>query len=250
MGVDKEGYRTDVIIVAHFNSETNEADVIAVPRDTHVTWSEEQKAYLKEGNGWVRESKLNEMTAYTGIEGVRGGTIDYLENLLGTKVDNYVMIDTDAFKKIVDAVGGVTLEVPQRMKYDDYSQELHIDLQPGLQTLDGEDAEGFVRYRGDYAMGDVQRIEVQRVFLEAFVEKVMTPRILLDIPGIAEVVFSSIKTDLKIQDIPQYIPYITTFNTNKLYFHTIEGEYERIDNKEYYVVDAEAANHVATNIFY
>ncbi len=68
-GVDKDGYRTDVIFVVNFNSETNKVKVLSVPRDTKVTWSEEQKQSLRDlGKGVRTVSKINEMTAYGGIE--------------------------------------------------------------------------------------------------------------------------------------------------------------------------------------
>ena len=248
-GVDAEGYRTDVLLVGHFNSLTNEVDVISIPRDTHVVWTEEQKEHLKAGNEWVRESKLNEMTAYTGIEEIRGSTINYLETVLSAKIDNYVVIDTSAFREIVDTIGGVTLDVPQRMKYDDYSQDLHIDLYPGLQTLNGSDAEGFVRYRHDYVMGDLKRIEVQRLFLEALTEQVTKPTIILKAPEILSVVLGAVKTDMKIQEVKEYLPYLSQFDPNKLSFHTLEGSYERIEGREYYQLNEEAARVLGDEVF-
>lgn len=248
-GTDVEGYRTDTILVANFNSKTNEAKIISVPRDTRVEWTDAEKQYLNEGHEWVNASKLNEMTVHTGLDQIRGGTIDYLEKLLGLKIDNYVIVSTSAFRELIDAVGGVEIDVPVRMKKDDYSQDLHIDLYPGVQVLDGAQAEGFVRYR-DYKMGDIDRISAQQAFIEAFVEKIMSPEIITKIPSLITIMFTSVKTDVKIAEIPQYYPYIKGFDTNNLSFYTVPGDFARIDNGDYYIVDREATYQMIDDIFF
>ena len=81
-----------------------------------------------------------------------------------------MVLDFDAFQDMVDEVGGVEIDVPKRMKHTDRAAKLFIDLQPGLQVLDGYNAMCFVRYRtGD---SDFQRIERQRQFMIAFKDAV------------------------------------------------------------------------------
>ena len=82
--------------------------------------------------------------------------------MLGFEVDGYVEVNLEAFVEIIDLMGGVTFDVPQRMYYSDPSQNLYIDLYPGEQTLTGDQAIGVVRYRSGYAAGDIRRTEVQR----------------------------------------------------------------------------------------
>ena len=149
-GVDKDETRTDVILVVNFNSMTNKVKVISIPRDTKVTWSERQRSKYKQltGNS-ISVTKLNEMSAYGQIYNnpgnIRDFTINEIQNILTVPIDNYVIVNIEAFNKIVDAIGGVEVDVPQRMYYQDTSQNLYIDLQPGPQTLYGKDAEGLVR---------------------------------------------------------------------------------------------------------
>ncbi|MEG0579994.1 MAG: LCP family protein, partial [Niameybacter sp.] len=107
LGTDITGGLTDVIFVANFDSETKEVNVVAIPRDTKVDWSEEQIAILPRQHQWIRTGKINEMTSWGGIENIRPLTITTIEHLLGTKVDEYVVVSLNAFREIVDAIGGV-----------------------------------------------------------------------------------------------------------------------------------------------
>ena len=137
-GVDKDETRTDVIFAVNFNSMTNKVKVINIPRDTKVVWSERQRSKLKQLVGYeMSVSKLNEMSAYADIRNnpgnIRDITINEIENILTAPIDNYITVNIEAFNKIVDAIDGVEVDVPQRMLYHDYSQDLHIDLQPGFQ---------------------------------------------------------------------------------------------------------------------
>ena len=214
-GVDKDGTRTDVIFVVNFNSATNKAKVLSIPRDTKVNWTEKQNAKLREVAGYTRSvSKINEMTAYGGIENIRDFTIDEIENILGVKIDNYVLVGLDSFRQIVDAIGGVEVNVPEfrgrGLQYDDYEQDLHIHLDPGVQVLNGEQAEGLIRFRKDnygnsYPEGDKDRVKVQQEFLDAFAEKVLSPSIIPRLYSIISTVFSNVSTDVKLTEIPTYL---------------------------------------------
>lgn len=223
-GVDKDGYRTDVIFVVNFNSVTNKVKVLSVPRDTKVRWTEEQRQSLRDlGKRTVSTSKINEMTAYGGIDNIRLFTINQLENMFGVTIDNYIIVNIDAFNQIVDAIGGVDLEVPQDIKYTDHSGGLYIDLKAGYQHLDGDKAEQFVRFR-KYPNGDVDRIAAQQIFLDAFAEKVLSPSIITKLPKLVGILFNSIKTDASLAELSQYYQYVGSFNKENLSFHTLPGE--------------------------
>lgn len=254
-GVDKEGYRTDVIFVVNYNSKTNKVKVVSVPRDTKVEWSESQQQRLKELKDMTRtESKLNEMTSYGGIENIRSFTIDEIEHMLGVNIDNYVIITTDAFRKIVDAIGGVEVDVPvldgQGLQYDDSAQNLHIHLSPGLQKLNGSDAEGLVRFRKGYAEGDVGRIKTQQLFLKAFAEKVLSPGTITRLPQIIPVIFTCVKTDMSLTEIPQYYSHIKKFNLSNLTFNIIPGEPQHVEGKWYFMRDTEKMKAFVDEVFY
>lgn len=253
-GVDEDGLRTDVIFVLNYNSETGKLRVISVPRDTKVTWTEEQQELVQETKGYyVTTSKINEMTSYGGMDHIKDLTIPQIENMLDIQIDNYVIITLDAFKKIVDAIGGVEVDVPvlngNGLHYDDNYQDLHIHLEPGVQLLDGEEAEGLVRFRKGYAEGDVGRIKTQQLFLEAFAKKVTSPSIITKLPNIITAVMETVTTDIKLSEVPSYFPYLNSMSAENLTFNIVPGEAMYIGGKSYYVVDEEAIPEFIESVF-
>ena len=253
-GVDEDGYRTDVIFVVNYNSETGQSRVISIPRDTKVDWSREQQEKMREIKGYaVSVSKINEMTSYTGIEHIDEFTIPEIESLLDIQIDNHVIITIDAFKKIVDAIGGVEVDVPvldgNGLHYDDNAQDLHIHLNPGLQLLDGEAAEGLVRFRKGYAEGDVGRIKTQQLFLEAFAKKLTSPQIITKLPNIVKTLFETVSTDIRLSEMSQYIPYLKSLSTDGVTFNIIPGEGRYIGGKSYFIVDEAALPEFLEEVF-
>ena len=169
VGKDKVGLNTDTIMVAHIDTENDVLNILSVPRDT----MSKVKRYVK---------KIN--AAY-GVGGGKGN-IDNLKKeltmLLGIQIDRYVVVNLDAFEQAIDAMGGVTIDVPQDMKYKDPYQDLMINISKGPQTLNGNQAVGFVRYRHGYANGDLGRIEAQQLFIEALINQCKSPSIVNKIP--------------------------------------------------------------------
>ena len=173
--------------------------------------------------------------------------------MLGIQIDNYVIITIDAFRKIVDAIGGVEVDVPvlngNGLHYDDNYQDLHIHLDPGVQLLNGEQAEGLVRYRKGYAEGDVGRIKTQQLFLEAFAKKVTSPSIITKVPNIINTVLETVSTDIKLSEVSSYLPYLSSMNAEDLTFNIVPGEAEYIGGKSYYLVDEVAIPSFIEEVF-
>lgn len=254
-GVDEDGYRTDVIFVVNYDTEVNQVKVVSIPRDTKVEWNESQNEKLLEYKGYTMDvSKINEMTTYGGIDHIRDFTINEIEDMLGIPVDNYIIITIDAFKELVDAVGGVEVDVPaldgDGLHYDDNSQDLHIHLDPGVQVLNGEQAEGLVRFRKGYAEGDVGRIKTQQLFLDAFAKKLLSPSIITKIPKITSVLLDSIKTDIPLSEISHYYGYLKGIDANNISFNIIPGEAAYQNSAWYFIADEEAMPQFVQEVFY
>lgn len=255
-GVDQDEIRTDVIFVVNVNTTSGAIKVIAVPRDTKVTWSSYQQDKMEElGKGYYTETKITEMSAHGGLDNLKDFTINSLEDIMGIKIDHYAVINTKAFRKIVDALGGVEVDVPREMHYSDSSQELYIDLEEGLQTLDGRQAEGLVRWRHNddyseqYAEGDVGRIETQQIFLTALAKKVLSTNNIKDLLGIMNVVYSDLRTDVSLLEVPKYLSYLKGFSAGDISFYTLPGEAVRED-KWYYILDNAQMDTFMQQIFY
>ncbi|MGL4738045.1 MAG: LCP family protein [Cellulosilyticaceae bacterium] len=260
-GIDKDELLTDVIFVANLNSEENQIDILSLPRDTKIAWDDALRAELSSirnnvppslSNRWV--CKLNEVASKGGFDersiedNIEDLTLFEIEKMLGVPIDHYIVINLEIFKKIVDLIGGVEVDVPQRMYYVDRAQDLYIDLQPGLQVLDGEHAEMFVRFRR-YTNGDVDRIKAQQVFLEAFAKKITSPQMIFKIPGLVSTIFSDVSTNMKLQDVGEYLPYLKGFNPNNIAFYTLPGVGDMENGRSYFFPDTEAADALIASIF-
>lgn len=232
LGTDGDGFRTDVNIVASLNLTTKEVHLISVPRDTRVVMTDDMIAYLEkngrtvpEANGVYGQCKLTEVHAYAG-EGNRSTfTVAMLEEILGIDIDYYVKVDLDAFKDIVDAVGGVEFDVQERLYYSDPAQGLYIDLYPGPQLLDGEKAEMLVRFREGYAQKDLKRIEVQQEFLKAFISQVCSSdKIMSNLDSYIKIFMEKVESDMPVATALKYAGYIKEIDPAAITTDTIPGE--------------------------
>ncbi len=134
-GVDGDGTRTDVMFVVHFDSEEQRTSLVSMPRDTRVKIASDVVSYMeKESKYYQSPTKLNAVHAYVGKEKGPEMTVKQLEDILGIEIDHYVKLDLNAFRKIVDAIGGVEVDVPQNMFYEDPYQDRSEEHTSELQS--------------------------------------------------------------------------------------------------------------------
>ena len=175
-GVDEGGYRTDLLMLCQINRYTGELNILQIPRDTKVQNRRNDK-------------KINS-AYYSGYDCLR----DEVAQVTGLIADDYIMLGFDGFTDVIDAIGGVRIDVPIRMYYTDPVQDLTIDLKAGKQRLDGEKAQMFMRFRQNndgpgYVNGAVDRIEAQKTLYSAVTKKLLSPVGWLRAPA----VFSALK---------------------------------------------------------
>jgi len=206
VGTDKSGLLTDTIVVATFDTNTKSASLLNVPRDTLASNSTSSKYY-----------KINSMYSKGGIS----RTIKELKNLLGYEVNRHIIIDFDAFTNLINAIGGVEINVPRRMYYSDPDQDLLIDIKAGKQTLDGEDCLGYMRFRKGYANQDYGRIEAQQVVYKAVAKKLATPSTLLKLPDLVNVILENVETDLTLGEMIWIGTNYITMNMDDLVTETL-----------------------------
>ncbi len=161
-GTDNDGLRTDTMMIARLDTVNDSVALMSIPRDTMIQYS----------NG--RNAKLNSVYGANGCgEAGMEALMLEIEKILGFMPSGYALVDLDMFVELVDAIGGVYYDVPQRMYRSDPSQDLLIDLQPGYQHLDGDKAMQLVRYRG-YTQADIQRTKVQQDFIIKVVKQCLS----------------------------------------------------------------------------
>jgi LCP family protein required for cell wall assembly len=173
--------RSDTMILVGVDLARGRVRMLSIPRDT---WAEIP------GHGW---DKLNAAFAYGGVALAR----ETVQRLTGVAVDHYVVVNMSGFKRIVDALGGVTVNVDENMNYDDPydTPPLHIHLKKGVQHLDGTQALGFVRFRHD-AQGDFGRMRRQQEFLRALARQALLPQNWVHLPELISALRDAVQTDL------------------------------------------------------
>ncbi len=139
-------------------------------------------------------------------------------------IDGYVMVDVAGFREIVDVLGGVEVDVPQDMHYEDEEQNLYIHINKGLQVLDGKEAEGFVRFRHGYVDGDLGRVNAQKIFLAALAKKAMSFSTITKIQPLIETCFEYTTTNLTTTDIIGYAKILLGMDLSNIKFYTVPGE--------------------------
>lgn len=248
-GVDKDGTRTDVAFVVHYDSEQESLSLLSIPRDTRVSVCSDVEDLLGKQYGVM---KFNAVHAIGGKDHGPEAAMLQLEDMLGISIDHYVKVDFDALVEIVDAVGGVEVDVPQDMYWDmSDTGDIKIDLKKGLQTLDGEKALQLVRFRKGYANGDVGRIEVQQMFLKALAEKVLsTESIVKNLGDYIKVMYKYVETDVSLSDALKYANYITKIDMSKMTMETLPGAGQYIGGVSYFVHDPAETRELVDRIFY
>lgn len=225
MGVDERDNdvgRSDTLMIAAVDPKKDQASLLSVPRDTRVK--------IK-GHGW---DKINAAYAYGGYKLSRST----VENLLGMQVDHYILINIKAFTRIIDAIGGVDIDVEKRMYYTDPWDDdggLVIDLKPGEQHMDGKTAVTYVRYRDEE--GDIGRIARQQKFMKAVMDKLTSPSIIPRLPSVIKEVMGSIKTDLSFRQLLELADTLNDAKKNGLKTDMVPGKPLYIDGVSYWIPD-------------
>lgn len=225
MGVDTredDVGRSDTLMLATIDPKKDQAALLSIPRDTRVK--------IK-GHGF---DKINAAYAYGG-ERLTQSTV---ENFLGVNVDHYIVINTHAFQKIIDALGGIDINVEKRMYYEDPWDDdggLLIDLQPGMQHMDGKTAVTYVRYRDQE--GDIGRIKRQQKFVAACMDKLTSPSIIPKLPAVIREVINSVKTDLSVRQLLEFAGTLKESRKNGLKTDMVPGKPLYINGVSYWIPD-------------
>lgn len=224
--------RSDTIMLATYDPKTGEISLLSIPRDTRVEIP---------GHGM---DKINHAYAYGGIE----LTVKTVRAFLNVPIRYYLKIDTTGFVKLVDAIGGVTIDVEKDMDWDDYAGNLHIHLKKGLQTLNGEDANGYVRFR--HTDSDQARAARQQKFIGAAIKQVLKPANLLKVPELIRIGFQTVQTNLPLTVALRYAPAVSALKPDTINSYTVDGEDTYIDHIYYFLPDLDKLTEVVDNYFY
>lgn len=190
-----EDVRTDMMMVVSYNPKRNDLNIISIPRDT----------YVEDNSKYGALHKINSLYGASDLKDGPQRVAKEVSKILGIPINQYVLLDYDGVRNIVDAVGGVDIDIPFNMYYDDPSAKppLHVYFQKGPTTIMGDQAVEYLRWRknsdGTKAEeGDVGRIRRQQEFVLKAIEKSLNPS---KIQPVVNAIFDNVETSLNLKDI-------------------------------------------------
>lgn len=225
VGCDRAASLADSIMIVSINETQAKASILQIPRDTYAEYT--SRSY----------KKINGAISALGISKFK----TFLEDALCVPIDCYVVLKTDALSLIVDAIGGVDVEIPQDMEYSDPAQGLEIHLSKGMRHISGAEAEQLVRYRSGYANADLGRLDAQKQFLRAFAKRCQSLT-LLQMLGAAMHALTAVQTDFGVQDIVRLARVLRSCDVDSVGMQTLTGAAVRGNSGAwYYVLNREGA---------
>lgn len=242
----------DTIMIASYNPKEQTASLMSIPRDTYVGRKNRKTAT----QNYLASYKINTV--------FRSGTnipeaIDRINDLTGMNLKNYVIIDTKALIKLVDAIGGVTFNVPIDMYYtEDTEQNLYIDLKAGEQLIDGAKAEQLLRFRhnndgstypSSYGQQDLGRMRTQREFIQATLKQTLKPQNIFKIKQIMDVMINNVTTNIDISTLKAYVPYAVKFNADNIRTGMVPGDVEMCNGVSLYIANSQKTKEMVEDLF-
>ncbi len=226
---------SDTMLLLRLNPGENNLNMLSIPRDTRV-----------EIPG-VGTGKINSAN-------VKGGPAlaarVVSRTLNSVPIDRYVRVSTEAFRELVDLLGGVEVFVPKPMYYVDETQKLQIDLAEGWQTLNGERAEQFARFR-DSKNGDIGRVQRQQALLKALRNRLTSPKVLPHLPQIIRVMQKYIDTNLSLEEMLAVVNFGLKLEQADLKMVLLPGRFSDPEEyaTSYWIMDQEKRDRLVRDYF-
>lgn len=237
------GNLTDFIMLGQYNPNTREIALLSIPRDTNV------------GNNSV-DGKINSAYSSRGMDKLK----KQVTEITGIEIDYHVLFKTKILRQVVDKIGGVTVDVPINMNYDDPYQNLYIHLKKGTQKLTGSQAEQFCRFRKNndgsgYPGGDVERTKAQQKFVKAFISELLKVDNVSKIPDLINIVLEGTKTNVTLNVAKEYIDDVIALKTDRITTNTLPGSARMGKSPlgymtSYYYYDAEKTKTMVDEMFH
>lgn len=220
---------TDTIILCGYNPSTQKAFMLSVPRDTFVGKNPAS------ANGYDKINAQFQKSAEKTVEAV--------EILTGVTIDHYIIVRNISIESIFDCIGSIDFDVPINMDYDDPTQDLHIHLKKGYQTLQPNQIEQLLRFRhnnngtsypSSYGDNDYGRMRTQREFIKAAMSQILSVQNLGKLKDLAAMVYTNLQTNMSGHKVLDYIPHALKFNTSNLRSEQLPGQSAMINELWFY----------------
>ncbi len=227
--------RSDTILLLHLDTRDKSISLLAIPRDTKIELP------------GINFSKIGEANAKGGSDLALRLVSGLLNNIT---IDRYVRINTNALRELVDLLGSVEVFVPRTMSYQDNTQKLKINLAKGWQTLNGEQAEQFARFRND-GLGDIGRIGRQQSLIQAIRNRLGSPSVMVRLPEIIRVMQKYVDTNLKFEEILTLANFGVQLEPDNFKMVMLPGRSSSAegDLRSYWILDKAGRDRIMTQYF-
>ncbi|WP_293156346.1 LCP family protein [Okeania sp. SIO2C9] len=214
---------SDTMLLVRFDPKNQKLTLLSIPRDTRT---------------YVEDRGLTKINAANYYGGPAKSAKAVSELLGGVGIDRYIRVNVQGVEKLIDALGGVTVNVPKDMKYQDDSQHLYINLKAGNQHLDGDQVLQFLRFRYDN-LGDIGRVQRQQLLMRAFMEQSVNVKTLSRLPKILSVIQSHIDTNLSVEELVALMNFAAKTDRSNVQMLMVPGEFSnpRQYNASYWLPD-------------
>lgn len=224
LGHDRAALLTDVMMLVNYNVNNKSVTITQFPRDTYISLDvpihKLNATFATYYNQEVRAGKDEETARLSALKKFA----NVFEDAFGINIYKSAIMNLEGFINIVDALGGVEVNVPADMQYVDEAQDLVIDLRKGLQRLNGKQAEGLVRYRKTWVQADIGRENAQKIFLAALIKELKNS---IDISNIgkmndiATALIENLTTDLTVADLVYFAkPFLSNVDLSNVKMYT------------------------------
>jgi LCP family protein required for cell wall assembly len=227
--------RSDTILLFQIDPRDKSISLLSIPRDTKV-----------EIPG-IRFSKINEANARGGAALATRLVSSMLNN---ATIERYVRVSSSAFRELVDLLGGLEVFVPRAMSYTDTAQKLKINLAQGWQTLNGEQAEQFARFRND-GLGDIGRIQRQQSLIQAIRNRLASPSVWVRLPQIVRLMQKYVDTNLNFEEILTIANFGLQLERDNFKMVMLPGRSSSAqgDLRSYWILDVAGRDRIMTQYF-
>jgi LCP family protein required for cell wall assembly len=240
------GQLADTIMLGSYDMKNQRLDIISVPRDTF---------YDRSGAKTAAQRKINAIYGSGGRAGGAAGMAAAVRDILGgIPIHYYAVVKFEGIAKVVDSMGGVTVNIPINMDYDDprADPELHIHFKKGEQTLNGEEAVSFLRFRknnrkvgGGYPDQDIGRTAAQREFMKAAFKKAVG----LNLPAVVKTVMENVESDITVGIAGKLAVMAAGLDAENIRGYNLEGKSGMENGLSYWFVDRTAAEALIADIY-
>lgn len=237
---------TDTILLVNFNPSTNSINIMSIPRDMKVNIS------------GLKIPKVNSLYSKKNGENL---LIDAVSNMLNIDIKYYIYFNISTFKEIIDMLGGIYIDVPVDMDYDDPIQDLHIHLKKGYQHMDGEKAEQFLRFRHPngnryseemlkyYNGSDTKRIESQQYFIKELIKQKANILYLPRFNDIINVVYQNMETNVTMNEVLKIVKSTSQFSLDNVSMFKMPGESKKENGIWYIFINKTQALEITSQYF-